>query len=112
MSDKPTRIKHQGRIYVRADLAKAEMRTAQLQQLLGQYESESAKVMQAIGGLDKEGIKKSLENAHKSLMGKKAEPAIKTLQELKGGLETLTNAVDELVDIANTIAGHLGMSGE
>jgi len=114
MSDKPTKIKHRGHVYVRADLvgAGAQIKTAQLQQLLQQYETETGKIMQAIGDLDTAKIKSGLENAHKSLMGKQAEPAIKTLQGLKGGLDTLSNAVGELIEVANTVAGHLGMGGD
>jgi len=109
MSKQPDKIKHQGNIYVRADLA--NVRVAQLQQLLQQYETESGKLLQAIGGLDTAGIKSTLENAHKSLMGKQAEPAIKALTEVKGGVDTLSAKLGELIEVANTVAGHLGMGG-
>jgi len=87
-------------------------RTAQLQPLLQQYESLNEPLLKAVGNLNPEGLKKLLTGAHQSILGKQAEPAVKTLMQVKGGLDAMSKKIGELIEVTNTIAGHLGMGGE
>jgi hypothetical protein len=107
MSKTPEKIRVNGNVYVRDDV-----RTAQLQPLLQQYESLNEPLLKAVGNLNPEGLKKLLVGAHQSILGKQAEPAVKTLMQVKGGLDAMSKKIGELIETANTIAGHLGMGGK
>ena len=70
---------------------------AQLQELLQQYESASGKVI------------KMLVDAHKAALGKDFAKANQTLKGLEGIMDE--TALKELMELNDTMAGHLGMGG-
>jgi hypothetical protein len=71
----------------------AVYKQAQLQELLQQYETAAGK------------LNKAVTNANQALMGKKPDQAIKSLSE------DAANALKELIETTDTIAGHIGMGG-
>ena len=71
----------------------AVYKQAQLQELLQQYETAAGK------------LSKAVTNANQALMGKNANQAIKSLSE------DAANALKELIQTTDTIAGHIGMGG-
>lgn len=75
----------------------AVYKQAQLQELLQQYESASGKVI------------KMLTEAHKAALGKDFAKANQTLKGLEGIMDA--NVLKELMELNDTMAGHVGMGG-
>ena len=70
---------------------------AQLQELLQQYETASSKVI------------RMLTEAHKAALGKNFAKSNETLKGLEGILDE--TALKELMELNDTMAGHVGMEG-
>lgn len=71
----------------------AVYKQAQLQELLQQYETAAGK------------LSKAVINANQALMGKKPDQALKALNK------DAAEALKELIDTTDTIAGHIGLGG-
>ena len=101
MPKTPDKITFRGATYIKV--------TAQLQQLLQQYETQSKKLL---GFAEKAAlIKTALENAHKAAMGKNFAQSTSLLKELQTAANEFKTGVDALIDLSDTMAGHVGMGG-
>jgi mevalonate kinase len=75
----------------------AVYKKAQLQEMLQQYETASG------------GIIKALTQAHQAALGKKFDQANMVLKKLDGVIDE--KALKQLMDLNDTMAGHVGMGG-
>lgn len=108
MAKTPNTITFKGAVYVKV---------AQLQPLLQQFETEAGSQLKAVAAL-----KAALANAHKAVLNNKDAEKKETLGQLdkikkaapelaKQFEQDVVAKADKLVELTNTISGHIGMGG-